>query len=456
MNQQPLNQPARLLVIDDEAIAMRNLVHLLEKEGYQVTGCQSGPEGMAALERNEFEVVLTDLRMDQVDGMAILKYSREHYPDCAVIMITGHATLGSAVTAMKEGAYHYIAKPYRLDEVREMVKGALQLVQLRQENRQLRRQVEEFHGPVDIITLDPAMLRLLEMARQIAPSGASVLITGESGTGKELLARYLHAYGGRPRGPFVAINCGSFNEELLSNELFGHEKGAFTGAVERKRGLIEMADGGTLFLDEIGEMSLGMQVKLLRVLQERELLRIGSVEPISVDVRVIAASNRPLETMVTNGRFREDLYYRLNVISLHLPPLRERRDDVPLLAYFFLKKHNALMGRVLEGISPQALELLMHHDFPGNIRELENVIQRGVALSKGTMLDADALPDNLRRLEVKVYAPRSDGMATLEAQEAEHIRHVLKQTNGNRSQAARILGIDRVSLWRKIKKYGLE
>ena len=447
---------ARLLVIDDEAVAMRNLSHALKKAGYQVTGRQSGPAGLKTLERERFDLVLTDLKMEGVDGMEILRRAHELQPECEVIMITGHATLSSAVEAMKEGAYHYIAKPYRLDEVRQVVKGALEVVELRAENRRLRRQVESFTGPVNIITQDPATRRLLETARQVAPSGASVLISGESGTGKELLARYLHAYGGRADGPFIALNCGAFQEELLANELFGHEKGAFTGATEAKRGLIEVADGGTLFLDEIGEMPLNMQVKLLRVLQEREVLRIGSTRPIPVDLRIVAATNRNLEEMVADGRFRHDLYYRLNVLALELPPLRERRDDIPLLAYYFLKKHAAVMDKGVHDIDPEAMARLGDYDYPGNVRELENLIERGVALATGEHLETHHLPANLTRLALKVYGGAGDTLPTLEAQEEQYIRHVLGQTEGNRTRAAQILGIDRVSLWRKIKKYGLE
>jgi transcriptional regulator with PAS, ATPase and Fis domain len=282
-----------------------------------------------------------------------------------------------------------------------------------------------------------------------------VLITGESGTGKELMARYVHMHGKRASGPFVAVNCGALQEELLANELFGHDKGAFTGADRDKRGLIEVADGGTLFLDEVAEMSPAMQVKLLRVIQERELLRVGGTQPIPVDVRIIAATNRDLQEAVAAGRFRSDFYFRLNVVNLVLPPLRERRDDIPLLAYYFLKKHALAMAKPVADIEPEALRLLADYDYPGNVRELSNMLERGVALAAGATLELAQLPEAARAVQVKVLPRAGEAFPTLEGQEAELIRRALEHTRGNRSQAADMLGIDRVSLWRKIKKYGL-
>jgi len=445
-----------LLVIDDEVLAVRSLSHVFRKEGYEVTACQSGPAGLKALEQREFDVILTDLRMERVDGMAILKRSRELHPDSEVILITGHATLNSAVDAMKDGAFHYVAKPYRLDEVRELVKSAMEVVRLKRENRDLRRRIEGYEGQVKIVTQDLAMQQLLDTTRQIAETDCNVLITGESGTGKELLARYVHVQSQRASGPFVAVNCGALQDELLTNELFGHEKGAFTGADQLKRGLIEVAEGGTLFLDEIAEMSMNMQVRLLRVIQERELLRLGGTQPIQVNVRFVAATNRHLQDAVAAGRFRSDLFFRLNVVNLVLPPLRDRADDVPLLAFYFLKKHAVAMGKDVRDIEPEALRMLARYDYPGNIRELANIIERGVALATGPSLDVAQLPEVLKELHVRVLpVTAGGGMATLEAHEAEYIRQVLEQTRGNRSKAAEILGIDRVSLWRKIKRYGL-
>ena len=448
--------PARLLVVDDEAAALKNLSHLLRKEGYEVTACQSGAAGLQALQQHEFDLLLTDLCMKGVDGLALLRRTKIRQPDCEVIVITGHATLDSAVEAMKEGAFHYVAKPYRLDEVRQVVKSALDVVLLKRENHALKRRIEGYEGGPNIVTQDAAMLRLLDTARQVGPTDCNVLVSGESGTGKELLARYVHSHSGRANSRFVAVNCGALQAELLANELFGHEKGAFTGADRVKRGLIEMAEGGTLFLDEVTEMATAMQVKLLRVLQERELLRVGSTSPVAVDVRFIAASNRDLQESVGNGRFRADLYFRLNVINLALPALRERRDDVPLLAYYFLKKFAQAMGKPVADIAPDALRLLTRYDYPGNVRELANLIERGVALARGTTLELAHLPESLKSLTVRVASAPSGELQTLEKNEAAHIAQVLEYTGGNRNQAADILGIDRVSLWRRIKRYGLE
>lgn len=443
---------ARLLVIDDEAIALRNLAHILQKEGYDVTTRQSGPGGLKELEQEHYDVVITDLRMEKVDGMTILRRARELQPDGEVIVITGYASLESAIDAMKQGAFHYIAKPFRLDEVRQVVRAAVEVVTLKRENRELRRHIEGLQGQVNFITQDMNMQRLLDAARQVAPTDCNVVVSGESGTGKELLARYLHLHSNRAAGPFVAINCGAFQEELLANELFGHEKGAFTGADRLKQGLFEVAAHGTLFLDEVGEMSLPMQVKLLRVLQERELFRVGGTTPIPVDVRIVAATNIDLPEAVDTGRFRSDLWFRLNVVHLLLPPLRERRDDIPLLAYYFLRKHALAMGRDVADITPEAMQLLSGYDWPGNVRELANVIERGVALARGELIEVAHLPEALRELKARILPIIGSKLPTLDEFETDYIRQVLEHTRGNRSQAAEILGIDRVSLWRKIKR----
>ena len=316
-----MNDNIKILIVDDERVALKNLEHVIKKEGYEVVGTESGPNALRLLEEQRFDVVLTDLRMEKVDGMQILRKCREINPDAEIIMITGYATLESAVEAMKKGAFHYIAKPFKLDLVRTIVKEAVEKVGLKKENRQLREQIETYQGRVKIITQDSNMLRLLETAKQVAPTDCNVLLTGESGTGKELFARYIHFNSSRSEGPFMAINCGAFTEELLSSELFGHEKGAFTGAATMKKGLVEMASGGTLFLDEIIEMTPPMQVRLLRVIQEREVLRVGGTQSLKIDVRFIAATNRDIQDAIKTGHFRQDLYFRLNVISVHIPPL---------------------------------------------------------------------------------------------------------------------------------------
>ncbi|HEX9020806.1 MAG TPA: sigma-54 dependent transcriptional regulator [Nitrospirota bacterium] len=451
-----MNNNAKLLIIDDERIALRNLEHVMKKEGYDVTGTQSGPNALKILDEQQFDVVLTDLRMEKVDGMQVLKKARELYPDAEVVMITGYATLDSAVEAMKHGAFYYIAKPFRLEEVRKVVKEAVQKVRLKTENRHLREQIETYQGRVKIITQDPTMQKLLDTARQIAPTDCNVLITGESGTGKELFARFIHVNSKRGGGPFFAINCGAFTEELLANELFGHEKGAFTGAHEAKRGIIEMATGGTLFLDEITEMSPSMQVKLLRVIQEREVLRVGGAGPLKVDVRFVAATNRDIHDAMKAGAFRQDLYFRLNVVSLRIPPLAERKDDIPLLSYFFLKKYAVIMKKEVTEITEEVIALLLNYDFPGNVRELENIIERGVALTNSNTVETGHLPEDLRELSIKTFRKREGKIPSLDEQEEAYIKWVLAEVGGNKTLAAQTLGIDRVSLWRKLKKYGLE
>jgi DNA-binding NtrC family response regulator len=446
----------QVLLVDDEAIALTNLTHVLQREGYEVTACRDGEAALAALKRSEFDLVLTDLKMPGIDGMEVLREVRASYPDVPVIMITGYATLDSAVEAMKAGAHHYIAKPFRLAEAREVVRSALELRRVKRENRELRLRVEQLQNPHTLITQDLGMQRLLETARQIATTDSSIVIHGESGTGKELLARYIHQCSRRAQGPFVAFNCGALSEDLAASELFGHEKGAFTGAQARKIGLFEAAQGGTLFLDEVAELPVSVQIKLLRVLQEREVLRVGSVEPVKIDVRVLAASNRDLKEAVEAGQLRNDLYFRLNVVTLSLPPLRERRDDIPLLAYFLLRKFAVTMDRPVKEISAEAMQRLVEYDYPGNVRELSNFVERGVALAQGETLDVEHLPQHLGRLTVRVFTPAmAAAPATLEAQEKEHILNALALAKGNRSEAARMLGIDRVSLWRKLKKYGM-
>jgi len=442
----------RILLVDDERIALRNLEHVLSKEGYAISATQSGTHALELLDAQPFDLVLTDMKMDKVDGMMLLRRCKSQHPDTEVIMLTGYATLESAVEAMKEGAFHYIAKPFRLDEVRKTVAEALEKRRLKRENRALRAQLDAFTGRSRVITRDGGMQKLLDMARQVAPSGCNVLITGESGTGKELFARCLHEHSGRGDAPFLAVNCGAFNEELLANELFGHAKGAFTGAIG-KTGLLVAAQGGSLFLDEVTEMSLAMQVKLLRATQEKEVLPLGSTKPIKVDVRFIAASNRNMKEWVAEGRFRQDLFFRLNVINLHIPPLSQRREDISLLAQHFLDRAAPVMGKPVHTISEEALTLLKAYDFPGNVRELENIIERGVALCQGDTLEAAHLPDDLRDLSIRAFRRRDGKIIPLQDQERDYILWVLEEANGNQTLAAQMLGIDRVSLWRKLKKY---
>ncbi len=446
----------RILVVDDEKIAVRNLQYILKKEGYAVAAAQSGAKALKMIEQAvedeaEFDVVLTDLRMPGVDGMAVLDRTKQLCPDTEVIMVTGYATVDSAIEAVKAGAFYYVAKPFKLEEVRRVVREALEKRQLKMENRQLRETLARVQG-VSFITDDPDMRVLLRTAKQIAQGDVSVLLTGESGTGKELMARFIHEHSPRANGPFVAVNCGVFTEDLLSNELFGHEKGAFTGADQKKIGLLESAAGGTLFLDEITEMAPGMQVKLLRALQEKEIMPVGSTEPVSIDVRFIAATNRDILKMVRDGRFRQDLYFRINVMNIHLPPLAQRRKDIPLLARFFLDRYNKLMNKSVREIAPEAMRRLHSYDFPGNVRELENIIERAVVLARGETIEAEHLP----AMAVHTFRSAGGALPSLEEQERSYIEWVLEQTGGNKTKAAEILGIDRVSLWRKLKKFAID
>ncbi|MBF0185295.1 MAG: sigma-54-dependent Fis family transcriptional regulator [Magnetococcales bacterium] len=448
-----MSESQQLLIVDDEPIAVRNLSHVMRKAGYKVTAMDNGTEAVALLQRQSFDVVLTDLRMDGADGMAILQLCRERWPETEVIMITGFATLESAVIAMREGAFFYIAKPFRLDEVRKVVAEAMEKVRLRRENRHLKVQLQRYQQASGIISRDPALLKLMETARQVGPSGCNVLITGESGVGKELFARYLHQHGTRPESPFLAVNCGVFTEELLANELFGHEKGAFTGAVQAKTGLVEAARGGVLFLDEISEMSPAMQVKLLRVVQEREFIKVGGVRPIPIDLRFIAATNRPIQEALAEGRLRSDLYYRLNVVTLAIPPLRQRRSDIPLLVDHFLRRSTTRMEKTISSVSTDALTALQNHSFPGNVRELENIIERAVALCNGNTLTLQHLPESLAgNTHFSSFMPSFSHKPTLEEVEQNYIQWVLNESNDNQTLAAEILGIDRVSLWRKLKR----
>jgi DNA-binding NtrC family response regulator len=443
-------------VVEDENIARRNLEHILKKEGYEVIAADSGAKALDWLRRRDFDLVLTDLMMEKVDGMQVLEKTRELQPYTEVIMITGYASVDSAVAAMKEGAYHYIAKPYRIDEIRQIVRQALMKRRLQLENLALKDSLKKAQPVPFIVGKSKAITQVLETIQQISSSDTNVLIYGESGTGKELAAKAIHHLSPRSEKRFVAFNCGSFTEELMANELFGHEKGAFTGAVQKKNGLLQTADGGTVFLDEIGDMPMSMQVKLLRVIQEKELLRVGGVDPLPVDVRFIAATHRDLLESVQKGVFRQDLYYRLNVIALRLPPLTERVDDIPLLVYHFLAQKSRAMKKEIDAIQPEAMDLLSRYSWPGNVRELENVMERAVALENGPVIRVADLPDFIHNVTIETYRHTPSDIPTLEDQEKRYIQWVLEKKGGNKSKAAKIMGIDRVSLWRKLKRYKIE
>lgn len=448
-----MNKKISLLLVDDEAVALRNLQHLLTRDEYVITATQSSEDALGLLKTQAFDVVISDLRMKKVDGMQILQASRERHPDCEVIMITGHASTDSAVEAMRKGAFYYIAKPFRIEDVRKVVQEAIEKIYLRRENHALRLQVESLENNNRIITHNPNMQALLQLAQQIAPTDCNVLISGASGTGKELFARYIHHHSARHLKPYVALNCGAFSRDLLANELFGHVKEAFTGAVSAKKGLLESADGGTLFLDEITEMPVEMQVKLLRVIQEQEVLRLGATEPVKINIRVIAATNRDINEAVTQGSLRQDLYFRLNVVSLRIPPLAQRTDDIPHLCHFFLQKYSLAMHKTVNNISPEAMSMILSYPFPGNVRELENLVARGTAVTSTHTIEAIHLPEELQQLNPVPAMLANGQLATLEEHEKTYIQWVLTQLGGNQSLAAQTLGINRSSLWRKLKAY---
>ena len=447
---------AFILIVEDEFIARENLDHILQKEGYQTLALDSGVKALKELEKNEFDLVMTDLRMQQVDGMQVLERTRELYPDTEVIMITGYATVTTAVEAMQKGAYHYLAKPYKIDEVRILVRQALERRWLKQEVIELRQQIQTQKGIPQLIGKTSKMEDLKNLIAQIAPTDSTVLILGETGTGKELVAKAIHHLSTRSERRFLAINCGSFTEELLAHELFGHEKEAFTGARGVKKGLLEVAGKGTIFLDEIGEMSLSMQAKLLRVLQDRTFFRVGGTTEVPVDIRILAATNKDLKNEVEKGTFRQDLYYRLAVITVEVPPLSERKDDIPLLSQHFLEKFSTAQGKQVEKISHDVMDILMSYAFPGNVRELENIIERAVTLTSGDTVETSQLPADLREQRFDIRRRPKTEFLTLEENEKEYIGWVLEQVNGNKTKAAEILGIDRVSLWRKLKRYSMD
>lgn len=431
---------ARVLVVEDEEL-MRTIVRqILTDAGFEVYSADSAETAMSVIALNEIDVVLTDIKMSGADGLRLLEQIKDHSQEIAVIVMTAFSSVDTAVDALRKGAYDYITKPFVNEYLVQAIRNAAERSDLTRQNRRLRSEVKNRYELSEIIGTSEQMRELVRMVKKVADTTATVLINGETGTGKELIARALHYISGRSGMPFLAVNCGAITESLLESELFGHVKGAFTGAMTDNKGLFRSANGGTLFLDEIAEMPLHLQVKLLRALQEKEVTPVGSVNAYSTDVRIIAATNRDLETEVSAGRFREDLFYRLNVIQLTVPPLRERRDDIPVLAKHFANG---------TPIASDALKMLSAYDWPGNVRELENCIERAKVLSSGS-ITTDDLPPSLTLSE------RSSGISsdTLEDVERAHITKILKQVNDDKAVAAAILGIDLSTLYRKIKRYG--
>ena len=445
----------RIAVIDDEAIIGREIKRGLSKEPhYEVETFLDGESALQRLEQMGFDLILCDLRLPAMSGLDVLHTARKRLNHCEVIVITAHGSVDSAIDAIRAGAFHYVTKPVKMADLRLLVKRALEKVTLVREKEALKEALFSQNRPAEIIGNSKAMLTVFRLVEKVAPLDSNVLIQGESGTGKEMIARALHQRSGRRQQPYVSFNCGGFTEELITNELFGHEKGAFTGATETKIGLLEAAHRGTIFLDEIGEMPATMQVKLLRFVEERTLLRVGGIKPLPVDVRLVAASNQDLKEMVKAHTFREDLYYRLNVVMIPLPPLRARPDDIPLLIRCFLEKYSRAFGKEMKGVSSEVLDILSRYPFPGNVRELENIIERAVALSDEPEISARDLPSDLRELSMRSIeaAPR----LTLAEMERKYIQEVLIKTNYRKSLAAEILGLPRTTLWRKMKQHGLE
>ena len=450
---------AHILVVDDEKNYRVVLAQLLEAEGHRVSTAENPFAALDLLSRESVTLILSDLKMPRMDGLAFLQRVRQDIGEIPFIVLTAFATVETALSAMKAGAFDYLMKPFKNDEILLIVDKALGYARLQSENTALRRQLHQSQDRA-LLGESPAMQKLLADIDQVAPARASVLITGESGTGKELVARTLHLASPRRQGPMVSINCATLTGSLLESELFGHERGAFTGAVERKRGLLEVADGGTLFLDEIGEFPLALQPRLLRVLQERRFRRVGGTAEIETDVRIVAATNRDLSRMIAEGSFREDLFYRLNVVTLETPSLRERPEDIPLLALSFLQRFSLELGRRVSSVAPAAINLMQAYSWPGNVRELQNILERGVLFCQGDTLRPEHLPESFHRqghpavvatgLEIDRPLPE-----LLDRIEADLIHRALVQARGVQAQAAEILGISRSNLQYKLKKYHL-
>ena len=453
-----------VLIVDDDDGMRHMLTVILKDRGYEARGVPGGEEALKELEARDYDVVLSDVRMPKMDGIALLKEIRKRWPDLTVVVMSAYGTTDTAIAAMKEGAYDYISKPFKPDEVVLVLRKAEERERLKRENERLRGELSRAFRLESLVGDSPSMQEVARQVRKVAAVKTTVLITGESGTGKELVARAVHELSPRAAMPFVAVNCGAIPGELMESELFGHVRGAFTDAVRNKKGLFSEADGGTLFLDEVGELPSPLQVKLLRVLQEEEIRRVGDSRSEKVDVRVVAATKRDLREMVAKGGFREDLFYRLNVLNLRLPPLRERKSDIEALVAHFLSKYNARLGRKVREVAPDALQLLTDYPWPGNVRELENAIERAMVLCDGDAILAEALPDLM--LVSRTFSADSTGPSRADddlsikkasrALEEDLIRRALRRTRGNRTRAAECLELSHRALLYKIKEYGID
>ena len=454
MTNLPMNAiPAQILIIDDDKAIRDACYQILSRQGYQVEMAASARQGFSLLERISFDVILLDLVMPDLDGLETLKKIKSVDSDSEVIIITGYATIQSAVEAIKAGAFHFLSKPFAPDDLRYLVGRALEKRRLDLENLYLRQELKSKDERYTLVYQSDAMRHTMDMVTRLAPTDSTVLITGESGTGKGLVARKIHHLSPRARRPFITVDCGTLVETLFESELFGHVKGSFTGADANKVGKFELAQNGTLFFDEISNIGLEVQAKLLRAVEERKISKVGSHRVITVDVRIIAATNKDLTKAIKDGTFREDLFYRLNVVHLQMPPLRERKSDIPLLVQHFLEKYNTHLRKQIKGVSPEAMEMLVRHDWPGNVRELENTLERLVVLSTGSYLE----PADLVFAGTIIAGPARDSSSvSLKDLERDHIIQTLQRYDGHKSETARALGIDRKTLRDKLKRYNLE
>jgi two-component system response regulator HydG len=454
-----MEQPIRVLVVDDDEPHAQAVAESLERVGYECEIATSGREALRLIEEQEYDIVLTDLLMDDVGGLDVLAKAKRELPDAEVVILTGHSSIKAAVTAMQAGAATYLTKPLDINELRIVVDKRSQSQRLARTNVQLQKQLNERFGFEGVVGNSADMQRVIEKCKQVAPTNATVLITGESGTGKELVAKALHVNSPRRHKPFVPLNCAALSETILESELFGHVKGAFTGAERERKGYFEQANGGTLFLDEVGDIPLATQIKLLRVIESGEIVRVGSNEPMKVNVRLISATNRDLTVAIAEGKFRPDLYHRIKVVSIKLSPLRQRREDIPLLIEYFLKEFAAAHDKTVSGITPAARKVLMAYSWPGNVRELKNTIESMVVMDVDCILDLDDLTEDVQSAASGHAETLSgkDGLVGKPLDEVEkyYIAETLKLSGGNREEAARMLGIGERTLYRKIKDYGL-
>lgn len=450
-----MSETIQILIIDDDDAIRDSMRQVLKKEGYQIRDAKDGQEGLALFQKESFHLVFLDLKLPGVNGLHVLRQMKYASPETPIVIITGFGTIESAVDAMKIGAFDYMSKPFTPEGLRLSVRKALDGRKMTLENLYLRSELKAKSEFDMVVGTSRAMQKVLDVISQVSPTETTVLITGESGTGKELIAREIHNHSLRHDAPFVVVDCGALVETLFESELFGHVKGSFTGAHETKHGRFEVADGGTIFFDEISNISLNIQAKLLRVIQEREVTRIGSTRPIKLDIRILAATNENLAHTVAKGTFREDLFYRLSVVPILLPPLRERKEDIPPLAEHFLRKYNKKAKKNITDISPRAMKALTDYDWPGNIRELENTIERAVVLSKGNGIDLEDIMYHGISAASSAFSYADGKFKPLEDVEKEYIQTVLRDHHGNRSKTAKILKIDRKTLWAKIKKYKL-